>query len=508
MTEEKLVPWEGDVLGRRAHADFLTSYLAKRVGSDKRDGSFTVALDAAWGDGKTFFVRNWSLALGQAEPRHIAFVFDAWEADYSTDPLVTFMAALKGSITKEIESAGIPERTKQLVKKTLKDAMKSARRALWPASKVVAAGIVKKVSGVGLDEVGAAIVGDASEPLADEALEKAIGAGRESIEKGLDTFFEKTLVDHDERATSIAEFKSLLEMSLEELLKREGTSSPMFVFIDELDRCRPSFAIALLEGIKHLFGVRGVCFVVSTNMKQLSESVRAVYGAGFDGYGYLKRFFDVQMSLPTVQGASYAKLVYADFKSAMPEAIFAGLPKRGFRDWEQSEETAFAWVAEAFVLDLRSQRQVLEMCVAAGSGIAKGTKLHFLWMVALCALRFKNSLTFEDIARDDRLGDGIVRSLREVLRVPCSRFFNGRDGEIRVEFIDVFLHYARLAISDLKDIREQASNENAYGYPAILGMQLSEEMPNSFYPDQLYRPSIASYYARVRNAGHFLAESK
>ena len=67
-----------------------------------------------------------------------------------------------------------------------------------------------------------------------------------------------------------------------------GVQLPLFVFVDELDRCRPDYAIELLEGIKHLFGVPGVYFVVATNTVQLGESVKAVYGSGFDGVRYLK----------------------------------------------------------------------------------------------------------------------------------------------------------------------------------------------------------------------------
>jgi hypothetical protein len=90
---------------------------------------------------------------------------------------------------------------------------------------------------------------------------------------------------------TIESFRVNLRKFLEEAsLKKQRL--PLFVFIDELDRCRPPFAIAMLERIKHLFEIDQVVFVVATDTTQLSHSVGAVYGGGFNSQGYLSRFFD------------------------------------------------------------------------------------------------------------------------------------------------------------------------------------------------------------------------
>ena len=73
---------------------------------------------------------------------------------------------------------------------------------------------------------------------------------------------------------------------------------PLIVVIDELDRCRPSYAVELLETAKHLFMVDGVVFVLAVNRSELAHSVRAIYGSDFDAPGYLRRFFDVDFRLP------------------------------------------------------------------------------------------------------------------------------------------------------------------------------------------------------------------
>ena len=69
-------------------------------------------------------------------------------------------------------------------------------------------------------------------------------------------------------------------------------------FIDELDRCRPTFAIELLEVIKHLFNIDNCIFIISIDKEQLSHSVSTIYGQNMDTIGYLRRFFDLDYRLP------------------------------------------------------------------------------------------------------------------------------------------------------------------------------------------------------------------
>ena len=79
--------------------------------------------------------------------------------------------------------------------------------------------------------------------------------------------------------------------------KSEG-DRPLVVVIDELDRCRPSYAAELLEVAKHLFTVDHIVFVLAVNRSELAHSIRALYGSEFDAQGYLRRFFDVDFQLP------------------------------------------------------------------------------------------------------------------------------------------------------------------------------------------------------------------
>lgn len=80
---------------------------------------------------------------------------------------------------------------------------------------------------------------------------------------------------------------------------------PVVIAIDELDRCRPLYAIELLEAAKHLFSVNNIVFVLATNRSELGHSIKAVYGEKFDSQEYLKRFIDVDFRLPDADRKEY-----------------------------------------------------------------------------------------------------------------------------------------------------------------------------------------------------------
>ena len=75
--------------------------------------------------------------------------------------------------------------------------------------------------------------------------------------------------------------------------------------IDELDRCRPPYAVELLEIAKHLFAARHVVFALAVNRPELEHSVKALYGDSFDAHGYLRRFFDIDYRLPAPEREAF-----------------------------------------------------------------------------------------------------------------------------------------------------------------------------------------------------------
>lgn len=93
-----------------------------------------------------------------------------------------------------------------------------------------------------------------------------------------------------------------LEEQLSEFLKRE--EKPIFIFIDELDRSRPDYAILFLEAIKHFFSIKGIIFVLAVNRKQLEKSVKHIYG-DINFNEYYRKFAQENALLPKIQQQHY-----------------------------------------------------------------------------------------------------------------------------------------------------------------------------------------------------------
>lgn len=77
---------------------------------------------------------------------------------------------------------------------------------------------------------------------------------------------------------------------------------PLIFIIDELDRCKPHFALALLERVKHFMAVPNVHFVLGVHMKQLQSSVRYAYGSDIEAISYLQKFISL-----TIHNVDYVK---------------------------------------------------------------------------------------------------------------------------------------------------------------------------------------------------------
>ena len=109
-----------------------------------------------------------------------------------------------------------------------------------------------------------------------------------------------------------------IKKSLQECIP-DKTQRKVVIIIDELDRCKPTFAIQLLETVKHLFNIRGLVFLFSLDIGALQHCVRKIYGNEFDAIGYLERFFDYNSILPTGNQERLLKTFAKEYE--LPEDI-------------------------------------------------------------------------------------------------------------------------------------------------------------------------------------------
>ena len=250
-------PFKYDLLDRREAVETLT----RLVGANQ--GPYVLAVDAPWGAGKTTFLKMWAQYLKNQQFPVVEF--NAWKTDFSEDPFV----ALCAELTK-----GVGEREGG------EDA-KEFKKAAVEVIKHIGSNAVEKVTG---------------------GLVVPTKLWTDLNEEAVDTATEERLSKHQQAQAVIGEFKTKLEdMAIAFSVRPDQADTdgykPLLVMIDELDRCRPSYAVELLETAKHLFDVDRIVFVLAVNREQLAQAVCALYGASFNAEGYLRRFFDVDIRL-------------------------------------------------------------------------------------------------------------------------------------------------------------------------------------------------------------------
>lgn len=270
--------FSSDQLDRKNAAIFLTNFLVGRhrvAGSVPGNESFVLNVNAEWGLGKTYFLKEWSKML--REQGHFVVYFDAWENDYAADPFVGFMSAINNQLKDSLPAKGkISQQAKAMAR--------AGSRVIKTAAPSIAFAVIKHVAGVDFKEDVTAHFEDAMK-----------GAGSDIV-SSIKGDLEK---QNKDIKIAISEFKKSFSDFSKEYEKEHPGKLPIFLMVDELDRCRPSYAIELLEKIKHVFRIENIYTIVATDSQQLAHSIKAVYGSDFDSRKYLRRFFDHESRLET-----------------------------------------------------------------------------------------------------------------------------------------------------------------------------------------------------------------
>jgi hypothetical protein len=484
--------WLDDYFDRKPLSQYLTRGICSHF-QEKGRGSLTVALDADWGAGKTFFVRKWIKDL-EVE-RYPVIYFDAWEQDGGDAPAVALMSSILTGLDSWRANAPIQKNIARKVKSHTKEAIRNLRHAILPATAVVAKGLLKKATGIAGDELIEAISG---------ATLSDIETGSEAtLGDALDKFFERALEEQKARSSSLAAFRENLHSILQLIADNTDAKFPYFVFIDELDRCRPSYAIKLLEEVKHIFGADGVVYVFSTNIDQLQNSVRGAYGAEFDGRRYLRRLFQREYTLPSPSEDQRIKFALSRLGSRSPEIFVHGLPNEAGGTIEKS----WALVAKSmFATDIRAQLQAIELLNEV-IGVLRGrSRIHFLYLAYLASLYQTNKEALKKvISRSVPIVDlrtfvaSTMREDPELEFVERTSRESERYGARRTEFLSlVIAKYLELERARVKDVYDAGFNDGPLTYPETLASELADDQQSLGGQ----KNPISEYAGVVDNAGY------
>lgn len=305
--------WKGDQLGRRQDAASVYQFIMSQVEARRARGgkaSYVLNINAEWGHGKSFFLHRFANQL--VEAGHVVAEVNAWENDLANEPMIAVMAAIEDALRPHL-SVGSKVRAKW------KELMKASGPLAVSLVKGVATSFLKKHTGDFLNEAATKLGVDASVASKCDDDTSPAGEGAAAIAEKLgDDLASRMIEAHKQHLGSIATFRENLAAIAASIPTDSNPDAKIFVLVDELDRCRPSHAINLLEAVKHLFNTDGVVFVIATNTGQLSASIKAVYGNDFNATDYLLRFFDRTYSFRDVPISDFVSFLF-DTHGISPE---------------------------------------------------------------------------------------------------------------------------------------------------------------------------------------------
>lgn len=325
-------PWEDDKLGRRFFADHLTQIVAGQV------NPCVITINGEWGCGKTFLLKRWRLAL--LDNGYESLYFNAW----NSDSLESASLALIGELYSHLKSL-----KDSYLSESIANLQDSFTRLLKFST--LSRALVHKIEAT----TGIDVASSTSHCLDD--YNNAIGQ-KNALRTAIQNISTKTY---------------------------EKTGRPFVFIVDELDRCRPVFAIEVLETIKHIFDVSHCIFVLGIDRNQLQKSIQAVYGE-IDAQKYLERFFDFDMRLASPDVAAYFNHIYDRYipvNQNLPRYIAVGCKNGRFR-------TTLLHICECFRLNLREIEIVFKTFFAVLSFEKIQKCSHPILLAIMIVIRLKN----------------------------------------------------------------------------------------------------------------------
>lgn len=244
-----------DVTGRNGSLSNLIRLL------NHQDDSWSIAINGSWGSGKTFFVKQCQLILDSLSMK---------PSDINSDVITTCSKLFSEDELQKLQNK--PFRTAYYdawEHDNDEDPIVSILNCLattrW--SNEAKEALIKTA------DIGIAVI-NATTPLKLPKLKEFI---------------------RNSKKTDVEVLKKQFNQALAKLAPDNGQ---LIIFIDELDRCKPTYAVKLLERIKHYFNNTKITFIFSIDIGQIQNTIKKYYGLQFDGIQYLDRFFDLVITLP------------------------------------------------------------------------------------------------------------------------------------------------------------------------------------------------------------------
>jgi hypothetical protein len=265
----KISTFDEDLLGLQAFAEKLESFI--KVEHHYVSESLVISLNAGFGAGKSTFFKMWMdriIKKNSLGDKSLVVEVNAWNDDYCGDPFVSLVSALIEPLNQDPNA---------------QDLRNAARDVGWFLTGI-GNQVVTKFTGIDALSAG-------------ELAEKK-KMEREGYQNIPSSFFD------------IFKTKKSALRSLKDSIKKIITDNnqTILILVDELDRCRPDYAISYLETIKHVFDIHGLIFILAVDRKQLECSAKAAFGIDLNFPEYYRKFVHREVTLPKPDSEAYSVL--------------------------------------------------------------------------------------------------------------------------------------------------------------------------------------------------------
>lgn len=345
-------PWQDDVLGRGEIAERLTNLIRNQ------QEPFIISINGQWGSGKTFLLKRWQKELEKDQFR--AIYYNAWEDDFCDDPLLSII----GQMSEQFKAGKFKEQARQVGQ--------------------MAVQLIKQ----NLIAVPSKLIG------LDLSVDVSKLDGRDLLQEYA-----------DQRKTKDCLKNRLTQLSAAVAKEAER---PLVFIIDELDRCRPTFAIELLERVKHIFDVPGLVFVFGVNRNELCKSLQSVYGE-IDADLYLHRFFDIEFALPVTNPAPFCRSLMEKYRL---EEYFSALdgsrPSRMHTSEYNRLAQGVAGLCVLLGLSLREIDHCVRLIALAARTLPEQYEMHPDLLAFLIPFKLKNPLLYRQFIEGGRRASEVM----------------------------------------------------------------------------------------------------
>jgi energy-coupling factor transporter ATP-binding protein EcfA2 len=406
-----------DVLKREPYGQALCNVISRS------QDELVICLDGKWGEGKTTFVKMLRGLLSESSIPSI--YIDAFSSDHVEDPFF----AVASEIATFAEESGIKdEANSELKKRTVAAGVQLLSWGAKIGLKAATLGVLTSSDIEALGEVKADIADGVSE-MASEFVQERLNA------------YSSSMTVFDSYRASLSALPKAIDCD---------TTNKLVVIIDELDRCKPTFAVSLIEQVKHLFSVPNVAFILVMNKEQLQESIRAIYGR-IDASTYLQKFINLETRIPR-------KSTHYSDRSDVATYIRHLWNVHDFESWgdERNIVDCLELLAKHFDLSLRQVERVF-----TNIGVLYGTTAeNHLRLVPLIVFLAVLKVTDGEIFNQLLNGKIGYQELTQQLKLDEK---NVQEGQRKLEWMLEWVRFAVLTEDEYNSLPQEDPLKNDFG---------------------------------------------